>query len=120
MSITHDDLSADWTSGDGFYEARIWYSGRDSERGYWSWALFWPGGEAHCDGGERISMPGDTPEPLDVLSTLASFLTAWQESRQFGSPSSENWDLFTEDCLEFEPAIDEFGLWGYDRDGMDN
>ena len=54
--------------------------------------------------------------PFDALATLASFVGAWDESRRYGTPDSENWGLFPESCVRFLDGAEEFGYWGYEHE----
>ena len=59
-------------------------------------------------------------DPLDVLATLASFMGAWSEAHRYGTPQSENRDLFPVICEPWLVAVEEFELWGYEHENPED
>lgn len=109
------------------FMAAVTRSSRTDDRGAtgWAWELQFPADPSitthpddmimiHYTGatdGDLIYAPdmGDGVRALDVLLTLATFLSAWQEARPYGEESdSENNDLFPNSVVGFMPAIDDF------------
>lgn len=120
MAATQRDIyTAEWVSDDHHYSAMVERAlGRRAvdHKVAWRWSLYWPGGHGSAADGDLIWVPwDDEAEPLDVLASLASFVGAWQESRYLGSPASDNWDLFSDEFVEFLDAAEEFSLWASDH-----
>lgn len=45
--------------------------------------------------------------PREALETLGSFVSAFAESRQYGSPASDNWDTFPDHLAEWAQTHDD-------------
>ena len=118
---THSFLGgnrATWVSGE-YHADVVRTDDYDHGKRIWSWGLAWPGGLYLSDETEGIHVPDHEDDPLNVLATLAGFLSAWDEALAWEEryhQVSENGGLFPRACIPFRDVIDEFALWGYEHE----
>lgn len=130
MSITSTEPSsatqrAQWelVSADGTYTAAVTRTSRKDSRGAsgWAWELSYgpPSGIGfHYTGAEDHSLIyGWDDEPVKVLETLASFVSAWDEAMKWGDEDSENRDLFPKACEPFLTVAELFALDTMEEEG---
>lgn len=102
-----------WVSNDGKASARVWEGGGCDKMGkpQYRYELV-VNGEAVYEGDDMYG-PAFGGATVDrMLATLASFLGAWQEGREYdrrhGEGSSDHGDLFPPEAEPFIPWIEEF------------
>ena len=89
------------------FTATVTYVGSSAGRDTYAYTLT-ADGVTHS--GSDLNGPTGMTSPCRMLDTLASFLLAWQESREYGTADSENWDLFPASALPFLPYAYGFSL----------
>lgn len=106
--------NATWTSGDQHATASVYRTSERDSRGATGWSYYLSAGAPGGVGfGHTFASPGDLiygfeDGPLAVLRTLSSFLGAWDEAHRYGTPDSENRDIFPKSCEGFLPYVEEF------------
>lgn len=124
MSITSTEATsatqrATWTheATEGTYTAAVTLASSlgvdEFGKSAWVWELgFLPreGVGFHYTGSDADVIRTHDMDPLDVLGTLAVFVSAWDEAMSYGrgAPDSENRDLFPAACEPFLGAAEEF------------
>lgn len=124
INVTPPDSAtqrATWThqATEGTYSAAVTRTSRTDRAGRHAWA--WELAFSPADGvGFRYTGAADTDaiyahgsDPVDVLHTLAVFVSAWDEAQRY--PDSENADLFPQACAPFLGAAETFDI-DTDRD----
>ena len=93
-------------NSDEYYSAGVFRCGNSDEDGKreWSVVLTWPGGEYRSRREHGIF--AHTTDAREVLSTLASFVGAWDEAQRY--EGSENRDLFPAECEPFLTVAEDF------------
>jgi hypothetical protein len=102
---------------DGNGAASVSLIGMDGDRWQYRWTLY-DGATVVGTGDDLRSGTYQNPTPLaEMMETLAAFIGAAYEARQYGDSDSENWDLFPETASEWITAYsDDLAMLTYSGD----
>lgn len=109
-----------YRTDDGACDIAVDYDRYEYDRWCYRWTIS-VGGETVATGADLRSgcTTQDRPAPLaEMLESLCSFLGAFTEARQYGTPESDNWTLFPDAVADVAGAYaDELAMYTATAEG---
>lgn len=101
------------TLSDAGIDYRVWFDRYDGDRPQYGYSITeHNGGRILATGCDLRGGSGEQPILPNAMESLLGFLGAFLESRRYGTPQSDNWDLFPDACAEIDgDAVDIAHSW---------